>query len=122
MTFSQRFFQRFLRRAVGGLLAGALAWQPVVACTGLGLATQDGAYISGRTAEFGIQLDLGAMIVPRGYTLTGTLPDGKPGMTYQARYAAVGVNAFGAPAIIDGKKKKGLAVGGFYFPGFAGYT
>ena len=37
----------------------------------------------------------------RGYTLTGTLPDGKPGMTYQARYAAVG---------------------GFYFPGFAGYT
>lgn len=40
-------------------------------------------------------------------------------MAWEAKNAAVGAIAFDDPAILDGLNEQGLAVGGFYFPGFA---
>jgi len=95
---------------------------PVLACTGLMLTAKSGTVINGRTVEFGVPLDLGALFVPQGYNFKGTLPDGSEGMAYKTKYAAIGANAFGANAVIDGVNEAGLAVGAFYFPGYAGYT
>jgi choloylglycine hydrolase len=92
------------------------------ACTGIQVKAKDGTYINGRTLEFGIPLMVAGLIVPRNYTFNGTLPDGSNGMSYRSKYAAVGGNMFGEPAIADGLNEKGLSMGAFYFPGFAGFS
>lgn len=91
------------------------------ACTGIKLQSQDGSIVHGRTAEFGVDLDLSLLYVPRGYEFTATTPNG-PGLRYQSKYAALGVIAFNAPAIMDGMNEKGLCVGVFYFPHYASYA
>lgn len=91
------------------------------ACTGIKLVAKDGSFVAGRTLEFGIDLDTSVAIVPRGFPFVGTTPNGK-GMAYKSKYGVVGAFAFNQPALLDGLNEKGLAVGTFYFPGFAGYT
>lgn len=94
---------------------------PLEGCTGIQLRSEDGLNISGRTLEFGIKIDSSAVVVPRGYSFTGTTPLGE-GLKYQAKYGAVGSICFDNPAMMDGMNEKGLSVGTFYFPEFAGYT
>lgn len=107
---------------VAAVSASLMLASPVaLSCTGLALTAADGSFASGRTAEFGLQLDLNALFVPRGFEFHGTLPDGKPGLSYTSKYAYVGTTAFSEPAVIDGINEQGLAVGMFYFPGFAKY-
>lgn len=113
-----------MKQLVGMLIAIALtslslsSWS----CTGIELKAKDGTAINGRTVEFGMPLDLSGIVIPRNYELQGTLPNGKTGLTYRAKYAAVGGNTFGTPAIVDGLNEKGLTVGMFYFPGYAQYA
>lgn len=92
------------------------------ACTGIELKAKDGSIVSGRTVEFGMNLDLGGLFIPRNYAFKGTLPDGTPGMSYTSKYAALGGGMFGEQAIADGINEKGLTIGNFYFPGYAEYT
>ncbi len=91
------------------------------ACTGLALHAKDGSSVSGRTLEFGIQVDTSVAVIPRGYQFTAATPSG-PGMSYKAKYAAVGAIAFDYPALMDGMNEAGLSVGTFYFPGYASYV
>lgn len=93
----------------------------VDACTGIKLSAKDGSIVHGRTLEFGIKIDSSIVVVPRDFEFTGTTSKG-PGLKYKAKYGTVGVIAFDNPALMDGLNEKGLAVGTFYFPGFAGYT
>ena len=104
-------------------LVGAflIATTPILACTGIKLVAKDGSVVHGRTLEFGIEVALSSTVVPRGTAFVGTTPKGK-GLEYTAKYGAVGAIAFGQPSMMDGMNEKGLAVGTFYFPGFAGYT
>ena len=62
-------------------------------------------------------------MVPRGTAYVGSAPGGKPGLRWSTKlYAMAGAgNAFGLPLIVDGLNEKGLAVGIFYFPGYAKY-
>ncbi|MEG6507887.1 choloylglycine hydrolase family protein [Methyloligella sp. 2.7D] len=110
------------KRLVALGLAFTLGTSPALACTGIGFTTKDGASISGRTAEFGVDLELNGLFIPRGQALTGTLPDGGKGLAYTGKYAALGTDAYGENAIIDGLNEKGLAAAAFYFPSFAGYA
>ena len=93
-----------------------------LACTGIQLKANDGSYVNGRTVEFGLNLDLAGIIVPRNYPCKGTLPDGSTGMIYRTKYAAVGGGMFGSTDIADGVNEKGLAIGAFYFPDYAVYA
>lgn len=105
------------------LLASILTFSTACwSCTGIQLQAKDGSFVNGRTVEFGMPLDLSEMFIPHNYDFNGTLPDGTPGLSYRSKYAAIGVITFGAPAIVDGVNEKGLTVGMFYFPGYAGYT
>lgn len=92
------------------------------ACTGIKLVAKDGALVHGRTLEFGIQVDISTAVVPHGHAFKGTTPNGGEGLVYTSKYGAVGAIAFGNPALMDGLNEKGLAVGTFYFPNYAGYT
>jgi choloylglycine hydrolase len=85
------------------------------------LRTADGSVVHGRTVEFGVFIESSVVLVPRGYAFTGQTPLGD-GMSWDAKYAAVGAIAFDNLAILDGLNEEGLAVGAFYFPTFAEYT
>lgn len=106
---------------VGGLLCCATA-RDVVACTGLTLKAKDGAVLYGRTMEWGLfDLNSHVVVVPRHYTFTGHTPDKKPGVKWQGSHGFVGLDGLDYEVYFDGMNEKGLAVGGFYHPGFAEY-
>ncbi len=113
-----------IRKVFVAALSAALtfATTPGFACTGISLKAGDGAAIRGRTLEFGFPMQSKVIVVPTGKEFSGTLPDGGKGLTYTSRYAFVGANALGMPAILDGINDQGLSVGLFYFPGYAKYT
>ena len=90
-------------------------------CTGIKLTAKDGSTVHGRTFEFGIKVDTSIAVVPRGYAFSGTTPSGK-GLTYTAKYGAVGAICFDHIAMMDGMNETGLSVGTFYLPGYAKYT
>jgi choloylglycine hydrolase len=93
----------------------------VNACTGIQLQTEDGTFVSGRTLEFGISFDISIIVVPRNYEIVGQTRLGV-GKKWKAKYASVGVMLADNEVILDGINEKGLSVGSFYFPGFAGYS
>ncbi len=104
-------------------LAALTAFGPslAVACTGITIKPQDGSIIFARTLEFAADIGSNIIIVPRGKDFTGTAPGDKPGLRWKSKFGFAGTNAFGMPITIDGLNEKGLAVGLFYFPGFAKY-
>lgn len=112
-----------LRTITSLLCSIALLWNTsqTDACTGIKLIAKDGSLVHGRTLEFGVVVDTSIAIIPRNYEFTGTTPNG-PGLKYKTKYATVGAIAYDNVAVMDGMNEKGLAVGTFYFPGFAGYT
>lgn len=112
-------FGRFIVAAATTALA--LALSEAEACTGLKLVAKDGSFVHGRTLEFGVMVNTDCAVVPRGFAFVGTTPNGK-GLAYTAKYGAVGAIAYNDPALMDGLNEKGLAVGVFYFPGFAEYA
>jgi choloylglycine hydrolase len=113
-----------LRRVSVAALSAALifASTPTFACTGISLKAEDGAAIRARTLEFGFPMQSNVLVIPAGQEFSGTLPDGGKGLAYTSKYAVVGANALGLNALLDGINDQGLAVGLFYFPGYASYT
>lgn len=103
------------------LFIEAMTFTGLEACTGLKLEAKDGSIVHGRTLEFGVQVNISTVVIPRGYEFVGTAPNGA-GLKYKSKYGVVGCIAFNDPAIMDGMNEKGLAVGTFYFPGFAKYS
>jgi choloylglycine hydrolase len=103
-------------------LLSVLAARDLAACTGITLKAKDGAVVYGRTMEWG-SFDLNSQVViyPRGYKFTAHTPDKKPGLAWQGPYGFVGLDGLNAEVTLDGMNEKGLAVGGFYHPGFAEY-
>jgi choloylglycine hydrolase len=116
------FLHRICLIALGAGLVVAMAARDVNACTGITLKAQDGAVVYGRTMEWG-SFDLNSQVViyPRGYRFTGHTPDKKPGLAWKGQYGFVGLDGIDAEVTLDGMNEKGLAVGGFYHPGFAEY-
>jgi choloylglycine hydrolase len=91
------------------------------ACTSFSVVTKDGAILIGRSLEFGLVLDSKIMIVPRGFKFTSPAPNGKEGLSWQAKYGFVGMNTKGADQTPDGLNEAGLSVGLLYLAGFAKY-
>lgn len=114
----RRLWKKFAVAAATSVFAAA---GPAGACTGIELIAADGSAIHARTLEFAIDLHSQLMMIPRGFARVGTTPDGKPGLSWKAKYASVGMNGVGLPWLFDGLNEKGLTVGLFYFPGSAGY-
>lgn len=85
-------------------------------CTGLMLNTVDKNFVHGRTLEFAIELDTSLAVIPRDYSFKGS------SLTYKSKYGVLGTIAFDNLAILDGINEKGLSIGTFFFPGFAGYA
>lgn len=115
-------FKKWLGFFVGSLLLSVLIVSSGYACTGIRLTTEDGSTVYGRTNEWGaFPLNSRVAVVPRGYSFTGSTPDGYNGRKWKAKYGFVGIDAMGKDEYIDAMNEKGLAVGLFYHNGFAHY-
>jgi len=108
----------FLTIALGALIA----WQTAYACTGIRLTAKDGSVVVARTLEFGADLESKVGVFPAGTTITGALPNNAAGLSFKTKYGIVGANAFGLPTVVEGLNDRGLYVGEFFFPGYAGYA
>lgn len=91
------------------------------ACTGMSVQTTNLGTVNGRTVEFGIPLDMHLAVVPRNFSFVGKTSLGD-GMSYQAKYAAVGIYCFEDAVLMDGMNEKGLVAAAFYFSGYASYA
>jgi|688.fasta_scaffold79236_5 choloylglycine hydrolase len=92
------------------------------ACTAFQLRSQDGAWISFRSMEFGFPFKSKVLVVPRGTEMTGSAPGGKPGLRWTTKYGVVGCNIdVDETAVADGMNEKGLAIGMLYLPGYTEY-
>ncbi|MEI8341620.1 MAG: choloylglycine hydrolase family protein [Verrucomicrobiota bacterium] len=101
----------------------AMLWSSSAqACTSFLLVAKDGSKAYGRTLEFGVDLKSQVTMLPRGMAMAGSLPQAQQGMHWTSRYAALGMNGFGLPIIVDGLNEKGLAGGMLFFPGYAKYV
>lgn len=110
-----------MRRPILISLLLLLSALKIDACTGIKLIAKDGSIVHGRTLEFGLPIQSSIAVIPRGVQFVGTTPMGA-GLSYTVKYAAVGAVLFDDMAVLDGINEKGLAVGTFFFPGFAEYA
>lgn len=94
---------------------------PLGACTGVLLKAANQSSISGRTVEFGQDLQLKPTFIPRNINFTATSPLGN-GLKYKSKYAAIGISCFNDQILMDGMNEAGLVAGAFYFPNYAQYT
>jgi choloylglycine hydrolase len=99
----------------------ALAPGDASACTTFRIHSKDGAILIGRSMELGMPLESAVMLVPRGYRMSATRPDQKPGTTWVAKYGFAGMNTLGVDISTDGLNEAGLSVGTLYIPGFVQY-
>jgi len=119
LSCTKRFVARALAVAVSAALLCTSAAQ---ACTSFLLVAKDGSKAYGRTMEFGVDMKAQVTMIPRGYAMSGSLPNGETGKRWTSRYATMGLNGFGLPIVIDGLNEKGLAGGMLFFPGYAKFA
>src|ERR1700722_1295434 len=92
------------------------------AYTGIVSQAENGDCVFARTMEFGVDiLEFNLLFVPRGIAYTSQISKDQIGAAWKTKYAHVGFNPTSNPILVDGVNEKGLACGGFYFPGWAGY-
>ncbi len=103
------------------VVIAAIIASPGIACTTFRLQSQDGAWITGRSMELGLDLQSDIMLVPRMFTLTAMLPGMKPGMSWKAEYGFLGINTFDLNVATDGINEVGLSAHALYIPGFFEY-
>jgi choloylglycine hydrolase len=112
----------FFKKVVLGLISFIFIAQSAIACTSFQLIAADGSRVYARTMEFAFPLHSDLVVTPRKMQFVGTGPNNQKGLTWNAKYGAVGLNGFDQPVIIDGMNEKGMAGGILYFPGHAAYT
>lgn len=108
-------------KALAFSLAFVVYSSNLLACTGMVLSGKEDKVVSGRTVEFGSDLDMSVAVIPRNFDFTGDAPGGK-GKKYTSKYASLGVYCFSQKKLMDGINEKGLVAAAFYFPGYAKYT
>lgn len=117
--FTQMFKTAMARLLCFGLAATMAS--PTLACTTFRLQSQDGAWITGRSMELGLDLKSNVMLVPRQFTLNAMQPGMKPGMAWSAKYGFLGINTFDLNVATDGMNEVGLTAHALYIPGFFEY-
>lgn len=90
-------------------------------CTSLKITSTDKAVIIGRTMDYPLDLSSKIAILPRRFKFQGKAPGGKPGLTWEGKYGAVGMNAYGFDCMSDGINEAGLYFSIQYLPGYSEY-
>lgn len=84
------------------------------ACTDFLIQTADGAWINGRSMEFGPETNGTLVVHAQGEDFKGLSPKGENGFTWTNKYGYLAVDSFGLTS--DGMNEKGLGVGTLWMP------
>ena len=106
--------------AARGLDRTVVRGKPKCGVHGYSLDCKRRAVVHARTLEFNADLESNPIIVLCEFTLRGTTASGKPGLVWETKYAAVGMNAQGQTVIVDGVNECGpRPEASFDLPGYA---
>lgn len=92
------------------------------ACTNIQITAKDGSIINARSMEFGEPFASNLRSSPRGRMFTTLAPDGKPGLSWKAKYGYVFLDGMNIDVAVDGMNEVGLSFGALLFPHFAKYA
>lgn len=87
------------------------------ACTDFVIESGDGAWINGRSMEFGQDMRSSLISHPRGEQRFTKGPSGKKTIKWTSKYGYIGADALGLDTMVDGMNEAGLSVGVLLFPG-----
>lgn len=93
----------------------------VWACTDFRVIAKDGTVLMTRSMEYGVDMKSNLRSSPRGRNFSAVAPEGKPGLTWKAKYGYVFLDGFNVDVALDGMNEVGLSVESLYLPNFAGY-
>lgn len=91
------------------------------ACTNVLVKATDGTMLIARSMEFAQDMHSNLRTSTRGRAFNSLAPDGKPGLTWKAKYGYVYLDGMNIDAVVDGMNEVGLSYGALLFPGFAQY-
>lgn len=96
-------------------------WLSVKACTDFRLTAKDGTVLITRSMEFAVDMKANLRTVHREQSFSNTTPTGKPGLSWQAKYGYLYLDAFDIPMVVDGMNEVGLSFEALYLPGETTY-
>ncbi|HLB57514.1 MAG TPA: choloylglycine hydrolase family protein, partial [Gammaproteobacteria bacterium] len=82
---------------------------------------QDGTVIIARSLEFALDFHSNLRSSPRGRQFNTVAPDGKPSISWKAKYGYVFVDGLDIDIVVDGMNEAGLSFGALLFPEYASY-
>lgn len=101
---------------VSCFVVASLIGSNVSACTVFKVTAEDGTIISTRTMEFGYDVGSKVVVVPRGKAFVSPAPDSGQGLSWQGKYAFVGIDAFDdSDTVFDGLNEAGLAFSALWY-------
>lgn len=112
---------KFLGMKLLFILISLLASYSVFACTDIRVTAKDGTVLVARSMEFALDLKSNLRTSNRGRVFTTQAPDGKPGISWKAKYGYVFLDGLNIDMAIDGMNEKGLSFEALYLPDFAEY-
>lgn len=93
----------------------------VFGCTDFVVQSTDGAYVNGRSLEFGLELQSKIKVFPRKQRMVSQAPGQKSGLTWVSKYGYLGVMPLGMNFSFDGMNEAGLSFGYLWLPGVTQY-
>lgn len=91
------------------------------ACTDFKITAKDGSLLITRSMEFGMDMKSNIRNSNRNRVFTSTTPNGKPGLSWKAKYGYLYLDALNQDLALDGMNEAGLTFEYLYLPGETQY-
>ena len=92
-----------------------------LACTDIRVKANDGSLFIARSMEYSVDMKSNLRSSTQGRSFSTLAPDGKPGLSWKAKYGYVYLDAFNIDVALDGMNEAGLSIENLYLPGYAAY-
>jgi choloylglycine hydrolase len=112
---------KLLSRACLLVLSSLCTLQTASACTDIRVQAKDGSVIVARSMEFAEDMQSNLRTSTRGRSWSAMTDDGKPTLSWKAKYGYVFLDGMQVDAVIDGMNEAGLSIEDLFFPVFAEY-
>ena len=106
-----------LRDLLSPIIALLCFASPALGCTDFQIKTADGAFVCGRSMEWGTPLRSKLRFHQRGESVQSQSPSGKPGQKWTSRYGYVAADAYDVDTAVDGMNEEGLVFSALWLPG-----
>lgn len=91
------------------------------ACTDFLVFAKDGAWVGGRSLEFGADVQSMLKVFSRKQQMISQNPDKTGGLQWTSKYGYIGVTALGVDLIFEGLNEMGLSFSYLWLPGYTQY-